>query len=135
MHGGLGAPEEDPASLISVADRITVTVTEFSNTSSITVRWRNKENRALGSSDRGELTILIRFGVGISSRSGDIVLSNEFMSRDWRVQLRHIPRSGNPVANKLARMSRGEPIGETLFDRPPLEVILLLEKDLINNVP
>ncbi|KAL4283035.1 hypothetical protein GQ457_16G014830 [Hibiscus cannabinus] len=76
MHGGLGAPEEDPASLISVADRITVTVTEFSNTSSITARWRNKENKALGSSDRGELTILIRFGVGISSRSGDTVLSN-----------------------------------------------------------
>ncbi|KAL4281825.1 hypothetical protein GQ457_03G023840 [Hibiscus cannabinus] len=46
--GKLGAPEEDPASLISVADRITVTVTEFSNTTSITDRWRNKEDRALG---------------------------------------------------------------------------------------
>ncbi|KAL4376678.1 hypothetical protein GQ457_02G021780 [Hibiscus cannabinus] len=53
MHGELGAPEEDPTSLISVADRITVTVTEFSNTTSITDQWRNKEDRALGSSDRG----------------------------------------------------------------------------------
>ncbi|KAL4368619.1 hypothetical protein GQ457_05G033860 [Hibiscus cannabinus] len=88
MHGELGALEEDPASLISVADRITVTVIEFSNTMSITDRWRNKEDRALGSSDRGDslcvllfykLTILIRFGVGISSRSRDTVLSNVFI--------------------------------------------------------
>ncbi|KAK8986594.1 hypothetical protein V6N11_010150 [Hibiscus sabdariffa] len=50
---GLGAPEEDPALLISVADCTTVTVTEFSNTSSIIDRWRNKVNGALGSSDRG----------------------------------------------------------------------------------
>ncbi|KAL4340405.1 hypothetical protein GQ457_08G017840 [Hibiscus cannabinus] len=76
MHGELGASEEDPASLISVADRITVTVTEFSNTTSITDRWRNKEDRALGSSDRGVLTVLIRFGDGISSRSRDTVFSN-----------------------------------------------------------
>ncbi|KAL4325120.1 hypothetical protein GQ457_11G030780 [Hibiscus cannabinus] len=65
MRGELGAPEEDPTSLISVADRITVTVTELSNATSIIDRWRNKEDRALGSSDRGELTILISFGVGI----------------------------------------------------------------------
>ncbi|KAL4295874.1 hypothetical protein GQ457_12G003750 [Hibiscus cannabinus] len=58
-----------------------------------------------------------------------------FMSRDWRVQLRHIPRSENSVADKLARMSMGAPIGETLFARPPLKVIPLLEKDLINIVP
>ncbi|KAL4368255.1 hypothetical protein GQ457_05G026540 [Hibiscus cannabinus] len=76
MHGELGAPEEDPASLISVADRITVTVTEFSNTTSITDRWRNKEDRALGSSDRGELMIWVRFGAGISSRFRDTVFSN-----------------------------------------------------------
>ncbi|KAL4308802.1 hypothetical protein GQ457_01G020310 [Hibiscus cannabinus] len=76
MHGELGAPEEDPASLISVADRITVTVTEFSNATSITDRWRNKEDRALGSSDCGELAILISFGVGISSRSRVTVSSN-----------------------------------------------------------
>ncbi|KAL4367047.1 hypothetical protein GQ457_05G012210 [Hibiscus cannabinus] len=57
-----------------------------------------------------------------------------FMSRDWRVQLRHISCSENSVADKLARMSRGAPIGETLFARPPLEVIPLLEKDLINIV-
>ncbi|KAK8671534.1 hypothetical protein V6N13_038128 [Hibiscus sabdariffa] len=38
---------------ISVAARITVTVTDFSNTSSTTARGRNKVNRVLGSSARG----------------------------------------------------------------------------------
>ncbi|KAL4385391.1 hypothetical protein GQ457_15G007880 [Hibiscus cannabinus] len=54
----------------------------------------------------------------------------EFLSRDWRVRIRYINRSGNMVANKLARMSRGKPIGEALFESPPLEVIPLLEKDI-----
>ncbi|KAK8500636.1 hypothetical protein V6N12_020328 [Hibiscus sabdariffa] len=34
----------------------------------------------------------------------------EFLSRDWRVRIRYINRSGNMVADKLARMSRGKPI-------------------------
>ncbi|KAL4325843.1 hypothetical protein GQ457_11G024310 [Hibiscus cannabinus] len=66
MHGELGATEEDPASLISVADRNTVTVTEFSNTTSITDRWRNKEDRALGSSDRGVRDKLLALGCNLT---------------------------------------------------------------------
>ncbi|KAL4325712.1 hypothetical protein GQ457_11G032710 [Hibiscus cannabinus] len=45
----------------------------------------------------------------------------KFLSRDWRVQIHYITRSGNIVVDKLAKMSRDKPIGETLFVRPPLE--------------
>ncbi|KAL4385930.1 hypothetical protein GQ457_09G009100 [Hibiscus cannabinus] len=96
MHGELGAPEEDPASLVSVADRINVTVTEFSNTTSITERGRNKEDRALESSDRGVLTILISFGVGISSRSGVTVSSNIHLCLVSRFPSLPLPKTHSP---------------------------------------
>ncbi|KAL4377856.1 hypothetical protein GQ457_02G038880 [Hibiscus cannabinus] len=109
MHGELGAPEEDPTSLISVADRITVTVTEFSNTTSITDRWRNKEDRALGSSDRGELMNLVRFGVGISSRFRDtgVTLAKRDAKHDGASKNRELEEFSDEGSNSDRRAKGG----------------------------
>ncbi|KAK8514808.1 hypothetical protein V6N12_057704 [Hibiscus sabdariffa] len=67
-----------------------------------------------------------------SGLEGSLLLHDvrDFLSRVWRVRIRYINRSGNMVADKLARMRRGKPIGEALSESPPVEVIPLLEKDM-----
>ncbi|KAK8559080.1 hypothetical protein V6N12_042365 [Hibiscus sabdariffa] len=55
----------------------------------------------------------------------------ELLPWQWRV-VRYISRSRNTVADKLARMSQGISIGETIFERPSLKVIPALEQDMSN---
>ncbi|KAK8600427.1 hypothetical protein V6N12_050281 [Hibiscus sabdariffa] len=80
--------------------------------------------------DSLEVTEVIRC---VDPNSANSLLLHDILvllSWEWRVQIRHISRCGNSVANKLVRMSRGKPIGEILFDNPPLEVTLDLENDM-----
>ncbi|KAK9012033.1 hypothetical protein V6N11_040103 [Hibiscus sabdariffa] len=53
----------------------------------------------------------------------------EFLSREWRVQIRHINRCGNTVADILARMFRGKPVGEVCYANP-LKGMSALAKDM-----
>ncbi|KAK8640117.1 hypothetical protein V6N13_138479 [Hibiscus sabdariffa] len=53
------------------------------------------------------------------------------MARPWNVQLRHINRSKNKVADTLATLSQDRSLGEVVFERPPEEVMSDLQQDMV----
>ncbi|KAK8983129.1 hypothetical protein V6N11_057883 [Hibiscus sabdariffa] len=53
----------------------------------------------------------------------------ELVNRRWRVQLRHISRAQNVVADKLAAFSRDGDMGELVWCDPPGEVLDALQND------
>ncbi|KAK8614387.1 hypothetical protein V6N13_122747 [Hibiscus sabdariffa] len=57
---------------------------------------------------------------------GDLL---ELVNRRWRVQLRHISRAQNVVADKLAAFSRDGDMGELVWCDPPGEVLDALQND------
>ncbi|KAK8705235.1 hypothetical protein V6N13_048841 [Hibiscus sabdariffa] len=76
----------------------------------------------------------IAAGQHCSSRTwagnGDIVEDiMDLVSRPWNVNVFHVDRRKNTVADKLAAMSRDKAIGESILDRPPGEVLDLLKQD------
>ncbi|KAK8563652.1 hypothetical protein V6N12_035795 [Hibiscus sabdariffa] len=53
----------------------------------------------------------------------------EFLSRERKVKTSYVRCSLNEVADTLAALSRGQPIGEISFVEPPLQLILQLIKE------
>ncbi|KAK8501626.1 hypothetical protein V6N12_047103 [Hibiscus sabdariffa] len=55
----------------------------------------------------------------------------KLIARPWIVHIRHINQSKNKVADTLAALSRDKSIGEEIFERPPKEVMIELNRDMI----
>ncbi|KAK8478651.1 hypothetical protein V6N11_031138 [Hibiscus sabdariffa] len=55
----------------------------------------------------------------------------DFLARDWKVTVSHVPREVNMVANKLASLSCGLPLGMTSYTTPPASVDPLLLVDIM----
>ena len=55
----------------------------------------------------------------------------DLLDRRWEVQVRRVSRQLNMVADCLARMMRGKPIGLCIYNTPPSEVIQLVQADLV----
>ncbi|KAL4281492.1 hypothetical protein GQ457_03G010450 [Hibiscus cannabinus] len=54
--------------------------------------------------------------------SAVVTLVHELLRRQWEVRIRHVRREANSVADKLAKLMRGQPRSETLYVDPPAEV-------------
>ncbi|KAK9010241.1 hypothetical protein V6N11_036754 [Hibiscus sabdariffa] len=55
----------------------------------------------------------------------------KLIARPWIVHIRHINRSKNKVADTLAALSRDKAIDEEIFEKPPNEVMIELNRDMI----
>ncbi|KAK9031588.1 hypothetical protein V6N11_055884 [Hibiscus sabdariffa] len=65
-----------------------------------------------------------RIVIGVSEALVDnslVIAIWNLLSYNWEVEVRHIGRSTNGVADFLARMYRGAPIDNDMFAKPPLE--------------
>ncbi|KAL4336334.1 hypothetical protein GQ457_07G024240 [Hibiscus cannabinus] len=58
-----------------------------------------------------------------------IVVIKELLRRDWQVQIRYIGRVSDTLADRLTSMGRGQPLGETTSDVPPIQVMEMLQHD------
>ncbi|XP_039051479.1 uncharacterized protein LOC120192830 [Hibiscus syriacus] len=63
--------------------------------------------------------------------NGFVCAVNELRNREWVVELRHIHRTQNAVADALAGWSRGSSPGVLEFGHPPSELEMLLQEDLL----
>ncbi|KAL4284355.1 hypothetical protein GQ457_16G011300 [Hibiscus cannabinus] len=59
-----------------------------------------------------------------------VIAIRNLLSYNWEVEVRHIGRAANGVADSLARMLRGAPIGSEMFVEPPMEAAAALLQDL-----
>ncbi|KAK8485285.1 hypothetical protein V6N11_038057 [Hibiscus sabdariffa] len=76
--------------------------------------------------------------VKIITRSSNILANTllvddilELISRPCNENIQHIHRCKNVVADKLAALSWGKPMGEMVFDSPPLEVLNEVQQDML----
>ncbi|KAK8980236.1 hypothetical protein V6N11_061450 [Hibiscus sabdariffa] len=51
------------------------------------------------------------------------------LSLNWKVEVYHIGHSANGVADSLARLLHGAPIGSLTFAEPPVKAAMALLKD------
>ncbi|KAK9005623.1 hypothetical protein V6N11_043048 [Hibiscus sabdariffa] len=63
--------------------------------------------------------------------SGTLLVEDimDLVSRPWNINVFHVDRRKNAVADRLATMSRDKAIDESILDRPPGEVLDLLKQD------
>ncbi|KAE8676972.1 hypothetical protein F3Y22_tig00111565pilonHSYRG00006 [Hibiscus syriacus] len=58
-----------------------------------------------------------------------VVLIRELLNRSWVSKVNHISREMNRVADRLASMTRGQPIGVQLHHDVPLEIAALVAEE------
>ncbi|KAL4325829.1 hypothetical protein GQ457_11G022230 [Hibiscus cannabinus] len=96
---------------------------------SLLLAWQRGFRKVILELDNMQVVLILN---GESSALGDnllVVRIKELLVRQWDVRVRHIVREANKVVDGLARLVRGEPIGEWFYDIPPLEVSGLLVND------
>ncbi|KAK8577821.1 hypothetical protein V6N13_076504 [Hibiscus sabdariffa] len=105
---------------------------DFDNTSSNGIAWVRYGNQLVdgfsATHDRGNI-----IGRSNNNSANTLPVDDllELMNRSWKVQLRHISRIQNVVADKLAALSRDEDMGEIVWVNPPEKVLDALHHDMI----
>lgn len=54
----------------------------------------------------------------------------EWCSREWEIQIQHVFREGNMLADWLAKFAQCHPLGLQWLSQPPKECLLILQDDL-----
>ncbi|KAL4386195.1 hypothetical protein GQ457_09G008270 [Hibiscus cannabinus] len=73
-----------------------------------------------------------RIMTGVSGALVDnslVIAIRNLLSFNWEVEVHHIGRSANGVADSLARMYRGAPIGIATFAEPPTDAAATMLRD------
>ncbi|KAL4312018.1 hypothetical protein GQ457_01G052780 [Hibiscus cannabinus] len=73
-----------------------------------------------------------RIMTGVSGALVDnslVIVIRNLLSFNWGVKVRHIGRSANGVADSLARLYRGTPIGIVTFAEPPTDAVAAILRD------
>ncbi|KAL4323510.1 hypothetical protein GQ457_11G022220 [Hibiscus cannabinus] len=87
---------------------------------SLSLAWQRGFRKVIIELDNMQVVLILN---GETSALGDnflVVRIKVLLVRQWDVPVRHIVREANKVADGLARLVRGEPIGEWFYDIPPL---------------
>ncbi|KAK8491350.1 hypothetical protein V6N11_014429 [Hibiscus sabdariffa] len=103
--------------------------------------WKSEDHRRMSMNTVGKgVLVNVRFGLLSCGRSMICCITfgildtrnqwwNQTVFREWDVVIRHVGRMANSVADDLACLYHGAPVGTVLFQEPPLVVVAALSKD------
>ncbi|KAH1130708.1 hypothetical protein J1N35_002086 [Gossypium stocksii] len=83
------------------------------------VAWGKRLRQVEVECDNALLVESLLAGGSINSRMVELRLIHGILNCEWKVRIRHVPRSQNAVADHMARLAISGPPSLVIFERPP----------------